>query len=108
MCFLTLLAASCPACFAGPSYVVTKTGTAGPAKPANCEFQIATSKVDRAYDEVAILDSKVWSEDAATFKQAVAAQVCELGGDAVIAEVNGNGRYVRGTVLRWKEAEAAK
>ena len=96
------------ACFAGPSYVVTKTGTAGPAKPANCEFQIATTKVDREYEEVAILDAKMWAEDAATFKQTVSTQVCELGGDAVIAEVNGNGRYVRGTVLRWKDAEVSK
>jgi hypothetical protein len=101
----TLLLCLLPGCFASPSYIVTKTGAVGAAKPANCDFLIATSKVDRAYDEIAILDAKIWAEDAASFKQTVGAQVCELGGDAVLAEVNGNGRYVRGTVLRWKDAQ---
>jgi hypothetical protein len=106
-CLLVLLPVGCFSSWK-PSYVVTKTGAAGVAKAANCDFLIATSKVDRPYDEIAILDAKMWAEDAASFKQTVAAQVCEIGGDAVIAEVNGNGRYVRGTVLRWKDAEAAR
>ena len=93
------------ACFAGPSYTFTKTGTAGAAKPPSCDFIIATTKVDRAYEEVGILDSKIWAENAAQFKATVQKQVCDVGGDAVYAEVNGNGRYVRGTILRWKSPQ---
>jgi hypothetical protein len=32
----------------------------------------------------------------------VAAAVCRAGGDAVLAEVNGLGQYVRGTVIRYR------
>ena len=92
-----------------PSFKLTKTGAAGLAKPASCDFIIATTKVDRPYDEIAILDrGSTDVGDAAEFKETVRTQVCGLGGDAVIAEVNGYGKYVRGTVLRWRDAEAAK
>ena len=103
---LTLLSAC--AMYA-PSYKMTKTGGAGLAKPASCDFIIATTKVDRPYDEIAILDCDAnKAGDVGAFKESVRAQVCGIGGDAVIAEVNGGGSYVRGTVLRWKDAEVAK
>ena len=104
--FLTLL----PACAGfSPSYKMTKIGVAGLAKPASCDFMIAVTKVDRPYDEIAILDCYANNAyDVAAFKESVRAQVCGIGGDAVIAEVNGHGSYVRGTVLRWKDAETAK
>jgi len=99
-----------PACgMYAPSYKLTNTGAAGLAKPATCDFIIATTKVDRPYDEIAILDcGPNRAADVAEFKQSVRAQVCGVGGDAVIAEVNGYGSYVRGTVLRWKDDAAAK
>ena len=99
-----------PACaMYNPSYKLTKTGVAGPGKPPSCDFIIATTKVDRPYDEIAILDCEAnKAGDVAAFKESVRAQVCAVGGDAVIAEVNGYGSYVRGTVLRWKDADSAK
>ena len=104
--FLTLL----PACaMYAPSYKMTNTGAAGLAKPASCDFVIATTKVDRPYDEIAVLDCDAnKAGDIGAFKESVRAQVCGVGGDAVIAEVNGYGSYVRGTVLRWKDAQVAK
>jgi len=33
--------------------------------------------------------------------------VCRVGGDVVVTEINGNGRYVRGTVLRKRLPPAA-
>lgn len=106
--FLLLLAACATL---APAYKVTRTGTTGAAKPASCDFIIATTKVDRSYDEIAILDcdpNRPFASDVAAFKESVRAQVCGVGGDAVIAEVNGYGSYVRGTVLKWKDAEPAK
>lgn len=106
--FGVMLLSSCAFYAVQPRYVLTKTGTPAAAKPKGCDFAIVTTKVERAYEEVAILDSTVTAENAAAFKQAVGPDVCELGGDAVLAEVNGKGGYVRGTVLRWKETAASE
>lgn len=89
------------------SYKATRTGPSALApKPANCDFAILTTKADRPYEEIAILDSKNYmAHDAAEFKDAIKKDVCELGGDAVYAQVNGYGYYPRGTVLRWTDAK---
>jgi phage terminase large subunit-like protein len=104
--FVGVLLSSCAYYAVKPNYVVTKTGTAGEPKPVGCDFAIVTTKVDRPYEEVALLDRTVAAENASSFKQAIAEDVCKLGGDAVFAEVNGAGSYVRGTVLRWKDSGA--
>jgi len=97
---LLLALASC----AKTDYIFTKTGEAGPAKPPNCDFVIATTKVDHPYQEIGILDSQqAPPQDAAAFKAKVQPQVCAVGGDAVVTEVNGTGYYVRGTILRFTE-----
>lgn len=97
-CCLPLLVGAC----AETGYVLTKTGEAGRAKLAGCDFVVVTTKVERPYREIGILDSRVDPPtDAATFKDQVRAEVCSIGGDAVVAEISGSGRYVRGTVLRW-------
>lgn len=106
--FAAVLFSSCALYAVKPNYVLTKTGAPGAAKPKGCDFALVTTKVERAYEEIAILDSTVTAEDAASFKQAVGPDVCELGGDAVLAEVNGKGGYVRGTVLRWKDTAASE
>ena len=88
-------------------YKVTKTAP-GPfaSKPPTCDFVLATTKVDHPYEEIAILDPKDYAAaDASEFKEAVRADVCTLGGDAVFAEVSGTGRYIRATVLRWTDAK---
>jgi len=93
---------------AKPGYVYTKTGEAGLAKPPNCDFVIATTKVDHPYTEVGILDSQESpAQDAADFKDRVRVQTCEVGGDAVIAEVSGTGSYIRGTIVRYTESESS-
>jgi len=91
------------------NYKVTRTSaTASTAKPATCDFTIATTKVERPYEEIAILDRQDYlARDAGEFKELIKKDVCELGGDVVFAEVNGYGQYTRGTVLRWTEAKDA-
>jgi len=92
-------------CSMAPVYTVTKTtADAAPAKAGDCDFAIATTKFDRAYKEVAILDAQaLMAHDATEFKDAIRKDVCALGGDAVYAEINGRGFYARGTVVRWTE-----
>jgi hypothetical protein len=89
------------------SYRATQTGSSAlTPKPANCDFAILTTTGSRPYEEIAILDSKNYmAHDVAEFKEAIKKDVCELGGDAVLAQVNGYGYYPRGTVLRWTEAK---
>ena len=89
------------------SYKATRTGSSVlKPKPADCDFAILTTKSDRPYEEIAILDSKNYmAHDVAEFKEAIKKDVCDLGGDAVFAQVNGYGYYPRGTVLRWTDAK---
>jgi hypothetical protein len=102
-----LLAVLFGAC-AQTGYIYTKTGEAGSAKPPNCDFVVAVTKVDRPYKEVGILDSQqAPPQNAADFKERVRAQVCQAGGDAVIAEVSGLGYYIRGTIVRFTEEAPA-
>jgi hypothetical protein len=96
-----------PAC--ATSFVTTRTST-GPVTPSapHCSFAVLTSRAARPYEELAILDVKPDGmgfsiRNAGDFKKLVEAEVCSLGGDAVFAEINGYGGYVRGTVLRWKD-----
>jgi len=106
--YMTVLILTVAACDV-KNYKVTRTSSAAPtAKPATCDFTIATTKVERPYEEIAILDRQDYlARDAGEFKELIKKDVCALGGDAVFAEVNGYGQYTRGTVLRWSEAKDA-
>src|SRR5260221_417808 len=106
---LSLLCLTASAC--APYGFTATTQNAGTAKPAGCAFDILTTRPDQPFVEVGIFDvsSRLFSlpSDAGTFKKAVSDDVCRVGGDAVLAEINGYGAYVRGTVLRYKKAPVA-
>lgn len=101
------------ACLAGLSgctnLVFTKTTTvAAPAREATCTFEIFTTRPDRAFDELGIIDvTDFRPETAAEFRNVAQSKVCAAGGDAVLAEVNGYGLYVRGTVIRYRAPTTA-
>jgi hypothetical protein len=88
-----------------PNYSLTKSVSNVTAKSANCDFAVVTVPSDRPQEQIGILDAELVpyaATTAAEFKDAVRNQVCQVGGDEVLAEVNGHGRYVRGTIVRWK------
>jgi hypothetical protein len=88
-----------------PNYSLTKSVSNVTPKSANCEFVVVTVPSDRPQEQIGILDAELVpyaATTAAEFKDAVRNQVCQVGGDEVLAEVNGRGRYVRGTIVRWK------
>jgi hypothetical protein len=72
-------------------------------KPKGCKFEVPTSQPTEGYEEIGVLDH--YNGDAPknldTFRKAVAEQVCQLGGDAVIAIANDKGEYTKGTVIRF-------
>ena len=91
---------------ASRNYLMTRTGTAPVvSKAPDCDFAILTTHGERAYEEVATLEGDGQpAVTAVEFQKRVRKQVCELGGDAVVAEVDNQGAYLRGTVLVWKDA----
>lgn len=89
-----------------PNYGLTKSVGNPTPKAANCDFTVMTVPSDRPQEQVGILDAELVpyaATTAAEFQDAVRKQVCEVGGDAVLAEINGHGRYVRGTIVRWQD-----
>ncbi len=97
----------------GYHYDLAMTGTA-PTAPsaATCDFKVVGLPPQVPFDEVATLTPEVTmfgakaARDPLKFKSAVHDAVCKVGGDVVVTEVNGQGVYVRGTVLRLKQAAA--
>lgn len=70
-------------------------------KPASCDFRVVNLPPQGDFEEIATLDfvyDPAHNPD--EFKQAVHDKVCSVGGDVVVSEINGNGLYVRGTILR--------
>jgi hypothetical protein len=92
---------------AGCTYNFTQTTShvARP-KPENCTFDVLTARPDSPFDELGVLDfsggSGYAASNAREFMHSVRPDVCRAGGDAVLAEINGLGRYVRGTVVKYR------
>jgi hypothetical protein len=90
------------------------------AKPDDCKFEVLSLPPAQPVDELGIIDFEGGTttrtghrfgvpETAAELRETVASEVCRVGGDAVLAHVNGVGQYIRATVLRYRpEPRAAK
>jgi hypothetical protein len=77
------------------------------AKPPGCTFSLLDAPPDQPFDEIGVLapidiEFGDMAGGATPFKEAVADQVCAAGGDAVVAERDFTGRYIRGTVIKLK------
>jgi hypothetical protein len=90
------------------TYVYGPTGDVeAQAKPPGCTFTLLDLPPQQAFDEIGVLAPQdIEYGDMAggptPFKEAVAEQVCKVGGDAVVVERDGTGRYIRGTVIKFK------
>ena len=105
---LVLLVAA--ACASPAKYTISVSSTSRLAeKPATCEFRVVNLPPSGAdYEEIATLTPDYYSAyKPDDFKRAVAAPVCRVGGEVVVTEVNGQGAYVRGTVLRQRPSPTA-
>lgn len=90
---------------------LTKAGAARSPKPKTCEFEILTALPEN-HVEVGTVDVKPgeygpWYRDLGEFKEFIRPQVCEAGGEAAVALANGNGIYVKATVLVRDKAAAS-
>jgi hypothetical protein len=97
------------------------SSTRADAKPGDCKFEVLTLPPAQPVDELGIIDfvdgttisrtgRRIGVPDtAAALRQRIASEVCRVGGDAVLGQVNGVGQYIRATVLRYRpEPRAAK
>lgn len=91
-----------------PLYNFTPTGpTASAAKPPTCTFRVTATLPTDDLEEIGVLEPVSFKAyDSRSFKQAIAADVCSVGGDVVVMQVNGNGAIVRGVVLVKKDRAA--
>ena len=113
---LGLAVASAAACRPIPprtsdhGYKLTRSGAHSEPRLANCEFDVFTAYPDGAWTEVGTVDSTRYGGKTtlASFRDAVRSRVCEAGGDAIIALANGDGQYVKATVLIRSAAQPAQ
>jgi len=75
-------------------------------KPDSCAVEVLTTFPSRNYEEVGTLDfyNGTVPKTADAFKQVVAKQVCEAGGDAVVATADEKGQFTKGTVIAYTGA----
>jgi len=79
-----------------------------PPKPSDCTFDLLSTRPDRPYDEMGVVEWDMAAvRSAREFVDLIREQTCRAGADAVLAEVNGGGVYVRGTVFKYRAVAAA-
>lgn len=83
--------------------------TAGPgavSRPPACEFQLLTVVPSGSYVEKGVFETQEGNYGSnsfstlADFKREITPYVCKAGGDVAVAHANGNGIYVRATILK--------
>lgn len=86
------------------STTLTQTGTHYPPRDPRCEFLAFAAQPTTGYVQVGTvdIDPKSWApfERIDDFKAEIRPYVCQAGGDAVIAYVNGHGWYIKAIVLK--------
>ena len=72
-------------------------------KPEGCKFDVHTSQPANSYEEIGELKhyNGPAPKNIDKFRSAVADQVCQGGGDAVIGTANAKGEYTLGMVIRY-------
>ena len=89
------------------AYIVSPSGPATTAKAPDCDFEVRATIPKDGYEEIAtvVFGSRTLttyraSRDPDEFKSAIRHDVCAIGGDAVVTQVDAQGTIVRGAVLR--------
>jgi hypothetical protein len=102
---LLVLLLGAPGCASNP-YVYGPLGAVvAQPRPDSCEVALLFAPPDRAYDSLGVLapadiEHPKLAREEGRFRSAVLDQVCAAGGDAVVIERDGEGRYLRATVIK--------
>jgi len=85
------------------STTFTSAGGSHAVRPTTCDFQVFTSGAPSNAQELGTIDVTLAAghtfPDLADFKAEIRPYVCRAGGDAVVATANGNGWWIKASVL---------
>jgi len=84
------------------SVVPTPGKAAAPKALASCSFEVLAKEPSGTFEEIGTVSVTSATSSPDKFQSAIKDDVCRLGGDVVVTEVNGLGQIVRGVVLRRK------
>jgi hypothetical protein len=103
---VTLLAGLLGGCAGRYHHVPLEAVVAQP-KEDDCDFAVYEAPPEAPFDALGIIapgdiESESLDEDVEDFRDFASKAVCTSGGDALVAERDGEGRYVRGTIIKFK------
>jgi hypothetical protein len=95
-----------------PTATFTAQGGVCPTRSFDCAFEIIESKPARDFQKVGVIDIEAFyvrnvPKTEAEFRKEFGPIICHAGGDAVIPAVNGDGRYVLATIVKWVDSPDA-
>jgi hypothetical protein len=90
-----------------------KTGGTYAARGPGCEYRVIRNRIVEPYEEVAVVDIDAFSvrqlpPNEERFRQVVGLHVCSVGGHAVIPTIDIHGRWVHGTIIRFRPSECLR
>ena len=91
----------------GGSGEYRKTGGTYAARGPNCDYRVIRNRIIEPYEEVGVVDIEAFSvrqlpSNEERFRKVVGDHVCKSGGHAVIPSINMQGRWVHGTIIRFR------
>jgi hypothetical protein len=108
---LSLLVLSLVGC--GGSGEYRKTGGTYAARGPDCDYRVIRNRIIEPYEEVGVVDIEAFAvpqlpRNEVEFRKVVGEHVCKSGGHAVIPSINMHGRWVNGTIIRFRPAECQR
>jgi hypothetical protein len=90
-----------------------KTGGTYAARGPDCDYRIIRNRIVEPYEELGVVDIDAFSvrqlpSNEERFRKVVGDHVCKAGGHAVIPSINMQGRWVNGTIIRFRPSECAR
>jgi len=106
-----LLALSLVGCGGSGEYL--RTGGTYAARGPECDYRVIRNRIVEPYEEVGVVDIEAFAvgqlpNDEDRFRKAVGDHVCKAGGHAVIPSINMHGRWVHGTIIRFRPSECQR
>ena len=87
-----------------------RTGGTYAARGPGCEYRVIRNRIVEPYEEVGVVNIGAFSvrqlpPDEERFRHVVGQHVCNIGGHAVIPTIDLHGRWVQGTIIRFRPSE---
>jgi len=107
-CIATVIFLSLIGC--GGAGELRKTGGTYAARGPGCDYRVIRNRLVEPYEEVGVVDIDAFSvrqlpPNEERFRKVVGHHVCNIGGHAVIPAIDMQGRWVQGTIIRFRPSE---